>query len=120
MTSCIYQSLEVVFEESDEELRVVDQKFNLKLESMSFPPPHFLNCSLGSHRCLELLTTEKQTMERVQHLQREKRDYEAKRSELAAECSRIQTNLQHQMDLIAVRLSHSSICVFLIILAESG
>jgi hypothetical protein len=50
----------------------------------------------------ELLVAEKATIERVQHLQNEKKRHEALRSELSLECGKIQTNLQHQQDLIAV------------------
>eukprot|EP00026_Physarum_polycephalum_P000773 Phypoly_transcript_00774.p1 GENE.Phypoly_transcript_00774~~Phypoly_transcript_00774.p1 ORF type:complete len:1313 (+),score=243.76 Phypoly_transcript_00774:90-4028(+) len=79
----VYQGLEVVFEETDEELKLVEQKFNSKLE--------------------KLLTAEKSTMERVQHLQNEKKRHEALRSELSLECGKLQTNLQHQQDLITNR-----------------
>lgn len=98
----IYQSLDVVFEESDEELRVVDQKFNSKLESTSFwTSPIFYYLLI--YFILELLAAEKATIERVQHLQNEKKKHETLRSELSLECGKIQTNLQHQQELIENR-----------------
>lgn len=51
---------------------------------------------------IELVAKENTEIEKVKHLQQEKKKFETMRSELSLECGKIETALQHQQELVTV------------------